>query len=254
MVELPTPCLCPSGALFAHRSRGGYELFNPPATHSASTTCNLTTLWVLCVSDHHFWDVRDHFCRWCSLEFRSCRSLVSNRLAVPLEQFSLSNSLPRLVSLPCADADSQTSSSAHQYLPLLARKLGNCRFVPTRKRLSSTRDSANCFRFASTDDFPLSNHPALTTDASDCSVNDRQISNAVSTRVFLFVSTQIATRVRSCHQSNSRIVTQRCACTHPVRSCNPTKSALRDECKPAAGSTARIANKFGRCLAPLVGN
>src|ERR1700732_4200317 len=112
MVELLTPHFCLFGALFPTCRRSGYELFRPPANPSRSATCNLTTLWILCVSDDHFCVARDHPCRWwCPMEVVSCRFGLCDPVAFGFDRFSLSNSVPRPVSLSCATADDRLSVS-----------------------------------------------------------------------------------------------------------------------------------------------
>ena len=125
MVELLTPHFCLFGALSATCWRSGYEIFRPPASPSHSATCDLTTLWVLCVCDHHSCVVRNHPCRsWCPSEFLARRCVVRDRSSARFEQFLLSNSVPRLVSLSYLLEPDLAKGSFHDLLTRVAVPAG----------------------------------------------------------------------------------------------------------------------------------
>jgi len=254
MVELLTPHFCLFGAPSATCWRSGYELFRPPASPSRSATCDLTTLWVLCVCDHQFCVVRNHPCRWsCPSEFRSCRRGVCDRLAVRYEWFSLSNSVPRPVSFHCANTDSQKSLWLPCWIPWLAHKLTDFWFVTARKRFSS-RDYDDCFRLANAGDLPISKPSWSISHVTAGSFHNLPISVAVSARVYTSISIQMAQRLTSRGQSHSRIVTKRFASTHLARRCTPVSPDLREVSEAPAVSRARLTNTFRGRLATLDGN
>jgi hypothetical protein len=231
MVELLTPHFCLFGAPFATCWRSGYELFRPPASPSRSATCDLTTLWVLCVCDHHFCVVRNHpCCWWCPSEFHSCRRGVCDRLSVCFEWFSLSNSVPRPVSFHCANTDSQMSLSLPCWIPWLAHKLIDCWFVTARKRRSSSRGYGNCFRLANAGVMPIWKPSWSMPHGTAGSFH----------------------KLRG--QSHSRIVTQCFASTHLARTCTPVLSDLREVSEAPAVSRACLTNTFRGRLATLDGN
>jgi len=208
MVELLTPHFCLFGAPSATCWRSGYELFRPPASPSRSATCDLTTLWVLCVCDHHFCVVRNHPCRWwCPSEFFARRCVVRDRSSARFEQFFLSNSVPRLVSLSYANADNQISVSVSRPT-WIVRKPGNCWFVTARKRRSSSSGSGDCFRLANAGDMPLPKPSMLEPDLAKGSFHDLPTRVAIPAGVFLSISIQLAKRLTARGQSHSRVVTQ----------------------------------------------
>jgi hypothetical protein len=250
MVELLTPHLCLFGAPLASCWRSGYELLRPPASASFSATCDLTTLWVLCVCDDHFCVVRNHPCRWwCPLEFRSRRCVVRDSSSARFEPFFLSNSVPRPVSFPCANTDSQMSLSLPCWIPWLSRKLIDCWFVTARKRRSSSRGYGNCFRLANAGVMPIWKPSWSMPHVTAGSFHKLFISVAVSARVYTSISIQMAQRLTSRGQSHSRIVTQCFASTHLARACTPVLSDLREGSEASAVSKARLTNTFGGRLA-----
>lgn len=255
MVELLTPHFCLFGAPLAGCWRSGYELLRPPASPSSSATCNLTTLWVLCVCDHHLCVVRNHPCRsWCPSEFRSCRRGVCDRLSGCFEWFSLSNSVPRSVSFPCAHTDSQVSLSLPCWIPWLAHKLIDCWFVTARKRRSSSRGYGNCFRLANAGALPIWKPSWSMPHGTAGSFHKLPINVAVSARVYMSISIQMAQRLTSRGQSHLRTVTQCFARKHLVHRCTPVVSDLREGPEASAVSRARLTNTFRGRLATLDGN
>jgi hypothetical protein len=198
--------------------------------------------------------VRNHPCRsWCPSEFLARRCVVRDRSSARFEQFFLSNSVPRLVSLSYANADNQISVSV-SWPPWIVRKPGNCWFVTARKRRSSSGGSGNCFLLANAGDMPLPKPSMLEPDLAKGSFHDLLTRVAVPAGVFLSISIQLAKRLTARGQSHSRVVTQRLAPKHPVRRRNPVSRDLRTVSVASAISRARVTNIFGSLLATLDGN
>jgi hypothetical protein len=90
MIKPLTPRFWPFAVLFPPCSRGAYALFDGPASLHHSATCELTTLWLLCVCDDHFSTRRDHLTLKCFCEFsipwhvlRFARPLLVSSFASP---------------------------------------------------------------------------------------------------------------------------------------------------------------------------